>query len=314
MKIHLIDSTQKLYDAIGKSLKEMDLSATVSVTHDEAVASIQKQSPGIVIINMSKELTDTEDLCRKIRKIKTEGYVYILLISPREREKEVASLIKSGANDYIFKPLSKDDLSMRVMIAQRTLKLEDSASKSKKKLIRFAKEDPHTGLLNRRALLDEALKEMGRASREKKNFSAIMIGTTNFKKIVSTYGNETADEVLLELSRRLKAICRPYDVAGRYTVTDFMVFLPDTGSKNAQKVAKRILSAMTEKPFVVKGRKMNIMLGIGLSDLSYQNVVDNNTIDAHMRNDLLLDSLVKRSETAMEKAGKAGRNSIVINA
>jgi two-component system, cell cycle response regulator len=313
MKVHLIDSTQKLLDIIEKSLKEAELTASIAMTNEEAVKNIQKQSPGIVIINMSKDKADIEDLCAKIRKIKTDNYLYILLVSPREREKEVASLIKAGANDYVFKPFSKDDLAMRALIAQRTIKLEESASKSRKKLLKFAKEDPHTGLLNRRALLDEALREMGRASREKKNFSAIMVGTTNFKRIVATYGSEIADEVLLEISRRLKMKCRPYDKAGRYTVADFLVFLPDTGIRNADKVAQRILSSMTEKPFVIRGRKMNISIAMGLAELNHQDVVDNNNIDAHMLNDLLLDTLVKHSETAMEKAGKGGRNTIVIS-
>ena len=242
MKVHLIDSTQKLLDITEKSLKDVELTASISMNNDEAVENIRKQSPGIVIINMSKDLSNAEDLCARIRKIKTDNYIYIMLISPREREKEVASLITAGANDYVFKPFSIEDLAMRAVIAQRTIKLEESASKSRKKLLKFAKEDPHTGLLNRRALLDEALREMGRASREKKNFSAIMLGTTNFKRIVATYGSEIGDEVLLDISRRLKSKCRPYDMAGRYTLTDFLVFLPDTGLKNADKVAQRILS------------------------------------------------------------------------
>ncbi|HOO71083.1 MAG TPA: diguanylate cyclase [Spirochaetota bacterium] len=313
MKVHLIDNTKKLFSAIDRSLKAMDMSTTVSMTDDEAVDSIHQQSPSIVIINWSSSQSDIENLCKKIRKIKSENYIYILLLAPQEKEKDIAVLLKSGVNDYLFKPVKKDDLALRIKIAQRIIKLEESVQKSRKKLIKFAKEDPHTGLLNRRALLDEALREMGRASREKKNLSAIMVGATNFKRIVATYGSEMGDDVLLEISRRLKLKCRPYDMAGRYTVTDFLVFLPDTGLKNADKVAQRILSSIADKPFVLRGRKLNVSVSIGVSELNYHDVVENNNVDAHLFNDLLLDALVKRSEVAMDKAGKGGRNSIVVN-
>lgn len=304
MKVHLVDSTKKLFDAIAPSLKDMNVSVSVSINEEEAVAGIHEQSPGIVIVNWSKELTDIEGLCKKIKSIKSNTYIYLMVIAPREMEKKLKALIKAGVNDYLFKPISKDDLSMRIMLAQRTIKLEETSLKSKKKLIRFAKEDPHTGLLNRRALLDEGLKEMGRASREKKNISALMVCTTNFKRIVATYGTELADDVLLEISRRLKEKCRPYDIAGRFTVTDFLVILPDTGVRNAEKVARRIMASISDAPFIVRGRKLAVGVSIGIAEMNHREIAENNNIHAHLLNDLLLDSLVKRAEDAMETAGK----------
>lgn len=62
------------------------------------------------------------------------------------------------------------------------------------------------------------------------------------------------------------------------------------------------------------GRQVNVSASIGVSEIKYEEVVKNNKVDAHLLNDLLLDALIKRSESALEKASKQGRNSIVVEA
>ena len=312
MKVHFVDSTNTVLKAVTSILKELDIDSSVSGSIDDAFDIVQKENPSIVFINWTLPNKDIEALIKKIRSIKSGNYIYSILMVGKEKEKNVSSLLKAGADDFILKPLSVKELQLRMQIAQKVIKSQESAGRIKKKLLKYAKEDPHTGLLNRRALLDEALKEMGRASRDGKNFSAIMVSATNLKRIISSYGAEMGDDILMEFSRRLKVKCRPYDIAGRYGIADFLVFLPDTGVHNAEKVAQRILTSLTEKPFTYKGRQASVSVSIGLSEMNSQDVVDNNNVDAHLLNDLLLDALVKRSETALNKASTSGRNSIVV--
>ena len=179
--------------------------------------------------------------------------------------------------------------------------------------MKLAKEDPVTNLLNRRSLLDEAIKEMGRSTREMKYMSSILIEIDNLKEIINTYGSDTGNGVLLDLSNRFKLESRPYDKIGRYGIAQFLLVLPDSGIVNAKKVAKRILD-MAKKPFHIKGNEISVILSIGISEIDPADVTQlkGNQTDDVLIDDLLLDSLIKRSETALIKAGKKGSNMIEV--
>ncbi len=200
----------------------------------------------------------------------------------------------------------------RMKIAERIIKLEEELTRSKKKMLTLVKEDPVTGLFNRRSLLDEVLKEMGRASREMKYISAMVTSITNFKELVELHGIAVMDELLVECGRRIKVSCRPYDKLGRYTVSDFLIFLPGSGKNNAEKVAKRIISAFSKKPLAVNDMKVQVSLAIGIAELDPDQISKNNSVDSNLLNDLVLDALIKKSELAVKRAIRLGSNKIEI--
>ncbi|MCP4137816.1 MAG: diguanylate cyclase [bacterium] len=307
MKVHLVNSTKGALTAVKESMESSKSDIFDSKGFDNALEEIEKNASRLVLINWGKsDDSAVLDLCKKIKRLRHAKYVYIIVIAAREKHSSIQKAFDAGADDFVFRPFGKEELDLRARIAKKVLRLEDTASKSSKRLIKLAKEDPLTNLLNRRALLDEALKEMGRSSREKKFLSSIMTGITNFKDIVEEHGSETGDGVLIEFAHRLMKLCRPYDKLGRYGIADFLVFMPDTGIGNAKKVSERFLSSLVKKPFVIKDNKISLEVSVGISELNPDDVSLSNHLDDHMMNDLLLDSLVRRAEIAMEGAGRNG--------
>lgn len=312
MKVHLVNKTKSAHEAVEQSLKKSNFSISVSTGFENAIDEIQKIYPRIVLINWAKDDSSVADLCNKIRKLKSVKYIYIIIIAARDKQKSLYKIIQAGADDFVFKPFGKDELVIRIDLATKGIKLEDTVEKSKKKLMKLAKEDPLTNLYNRRALYDEALKEMGRASREAKFLASIMLEILNFKDIIEEHGALVSNAVLVELSRMLKRFCRPYDKMGKYSITDFLVLLPDSGQQNAQKVANRILSSIKNKPLKIRGNKVNVEISIGISELDSAHVARNDHADSKLMNDVLLDSLIRRSELAMQKATDKGSNNLEI--
>ncbi len=312
MNVLLINSNQSLKSAVTSSLKGYKPKIFISEGIDNALADIQKNNIQVAIINWSSGDFDVEALCRKIRKIKSSRYFYLLVVTAREREGAIEKFLQAGANDFVFKPFGKDELLSRMKIAERIIKLEEEVLRGKKKMLTLVKEDPVTGLFNRRSLLDEVLKEMGRASREMKYISAMVASITNFKELMDRNGNAVMDEILVECGRRMKISCRPYDKLGRYTVSDFLIFLPGSGKGNAEKVAKRIISAFSRKPLVIHDVKMDISLAIGIAELDPKQISKSNSVDSNLLNDLVLDALLKKTELAVKRALRMGNNKIEI--
>lgn len=312
MNILLVNNNQSFKTAVSSSLKGYKSKIIVSQGTENALVDIQKHSIQIAIINWSRGDFDIESLCRRIRKIKTNKTVYLLVVAVRENENSIEKILQSGANDFIFKPFGKGEMMARMRIAERIIKMEDEILRNKKRMLTLVKEDPITGLFNRRSLLDEVLKEMGRASREVKYISALMASIINFKELTDIHGMPIMEEILVECGRRMKSSCRPYDKLGRYTVSDFLLFLPDSGRSNAEKVAKRIITSIVKKPFVIKDTSIKISLAFGISELDPKQISKSNTVDSNLLNDLILDSLIKRSEMAVKRAIRLGENRIEV--
>ncbi|MBP7734501.1 MAG: diguanylate cyclase [Spirochaetes bacterium] len=312
MNVLLVNSNQSFKSAVTSSLKGYKPKLFVSDKIDDVPVDIQKNAVQTVIINWASGDFDIDTLCRRIRKIKTSKYIFILVVTAREREGGIEKFLQAGANDYVFKPFGKDEMLSRMKIAERIIKIEEELMRSKKKMLTLVKEDPVTGLFNRRSLLDEVLKEMGRAARETKYISAMVATITNFKEMVDLHGISVMDEVLVESGRRIKVSCRPYDKLGRYTVSDFLIFLPGSGRGNAEKVAKRIMSAFTKKPIDVNDLKLQINLAIGIAELDPTQISKNNSVDSNLLNDLVLDALIKKTELAVKRAMRSGNNKIEV--
>lgn len=312
MNILLVNNTQSFKTAVTSSLKGTKPKILTSAGTENALVDIQKHGIHVAIINWSEEDFDIEALCRRMRKIKSNKVISILVVAPRERDRDIEKILQAGANDFIFKPFGKGELLSRIRIAERTIKLEEEIIRNKKRMLTLIKEDPITGLFNRRSLLDDILNEMGRASRESKYISALMVSITNFKELTELHGMPVMEEVLAETGRRIKKGCRPYDKLGRYTVSDFLLFLPGSGKANTEKVGKRIISSLVSRPFYIREIGIQLSLAIGIAELDPKQISKSNSVDSHLLNDLVLDSIIKKSELAVKQAIRSGMNKIEI--
>jgi DNA-binding response OmpR family regulator len=65
---------------------------------------------------------DAVDTCRKIRRIKLPRQIYIMVLASREKEKLMPAVIGAGADDFIFRPFGKEELSLRMTMARNSIR------------------------------------------------------------------------------------------------------------------------------------------------------------------------------------------------
>jgi len=107
-------------------------------------------------------------------------------------------------------------------------------------LIRQARIDPLTDLLNRRALEEMAVREIARSDRSSAPLSVIMLDIDHFKMLNDRMGHLAGDTVLNRIAASLSSELRTQDVIARYGGEEFLIILPDTGNEQAYALAERL--------------------------------------------------------------------------
>jgi len=158
----------------------------------------------------------------------------------------------------------------------------------------LAHHDQLTGLPNRILLADRLRVALAHSARNKVSCGLMFLDLDRFKSINDTLGHAVGDELLIEVSRRLRVSVRDSDTVARLGGDEFVVVLPALRSvEDAEVVAKKILVSLGA-PYELSGHPVRTSPSIGVA-LYPENASDG-------------DSLLKNADAAMYEAKQGGRN------
>jgi diguanylate cyclase (GGDEF)-like protein len=130
----------------------------------------------------------------------------------------------------------------------------------------LAVSDPLTGLANYRRLLDALENETERTNRTGRPFAVLLLDLDGLKKINDRFGHLVGSRALCRLAAILRIHCRAIDIAARYGGDEFALVLPESLDGEAQRVANRIRTVMSEdeeKPPISASIGVSIYRGDG---------------------------------------------------
>lgn len=108
-------------------------------------------------------------------------------------------------------------------------------------------EDPLTLLFNDRKLKRDIKRLCYDYKRYKHRFVAILLDIDHFKRINDTKGHLEGDKVLIRVAKAIKSSIRETDRAYRPSGDEFVILLPHSNIKSANKVIKRINETCNQK-------------------------------------------------------------------
>ncbi|GEN29376.1 hypothetical protein HVA01_30220 [Halovibrio variabilis] len=125
--------------------------------------------------------------------------------------------------------------------------------------------DALTGLYNRRHLGDVAFAALTQAKRHKTPLSLLLIDIDHFKHINDSYGHPVGDEVLRQLSDRLRYLSRPSDTLARIGGEEFCLLMPDTHTHDALQAADRLRREVEKMAINGHALANNLTISIGVT-------------------------------------------------
>ena len=131
---------------------------------------------------------------------------------------------------------------------------------------KLATTDGLTKLFNHRYFQETLSVTLQRAVRYKTNISLLIVDIDNFKSINDTYGHRAGDQVLKDISARIKTCFRTTDIVARYGGEEIVVLLDNTGHDNSLVAAEKLLTAINSEPIVLRtDLSINVTVSIGVS-------------------------------------------------
>jgi diguanylate cyclase (GGDEF)-like protein len=161
-----------------------------------------------------------------------------------------------------------DDRDPDVLARLRGLGDQASSALQKARLLdtvrHQATHDSLTGLPNRR-LFGERLSGALAAASPSGAVGVLFCDLDRFKAVNDTLGHAAGDELLRQVSARLRAAVRPGDTVGRLSGDEFAVLLPRLGSAaDAEAVVARVAAAFDE-PFRLDGTPVTVGTSTGVA-------------------------------------------------
>jgi two-component system, cell cycle response regulator len=255
----------------------------------------------LVIVSLSIPSCDPLRLVSQCRANEAFRHLPILLIAEDMDLIRVAKgLVDLGANDYLLRPVDRQELLARTGTQIRRKRLQDRLQQNYQRGLSLALTDPLTSLYVRRygeAHLDELLE---RVNQEATSAAVLLFDVDHFKQVNDTYGHGAGDDVLRELAARTIKSVRSVDLAVRWGGEEFLVVMPETDLANAAAVAERLRAAVAKDLFTVRssGEKLAVTISVGVAGAT-------STGDHR-------DRLLKRADGALYSAKAAGRNRVVV--
>lgn len=264
----------------------------------EALQALCDPSLELAILSLAGKV-DALRVLAQLRADETSRLVPILLIADPHELPRLAKGLDLGANDYLVRPLDRNELVARARTQVRRKRLQDRLEENYQRSLSLALTDGLTGLYNRRYLsahLEGLLQQLAEGAAGP---AVLLFDIDWFKRVNDTHGHAAGDAVLREVAARSSRHVRAFDLVARYGGEEFVVVLPETPLPVATMVAERLRAVIAEKPIAVAGiaTELSVTISIGVA--------------ATRDTSETMASLLQRADEALYAAKAEGRNRVV---
>ena len=162
----------------------------------------------------------------------------------------------------------QNDVTARVEAQQRLAHEQERTRQYLTRIEQLAWTDPLTGLPNRRRLQEQVELALWEADAAGTALGLLFVDLDGFKAVNDQLGHAAGDELLVEISTRLRGAVRRTDLLARLGGDEFLVALPGlavgTAAEEAARVAATLTGALSE-PVTLRGQEVRVGASIGVA-------------------------------------------------
>ncbi|MCG6122168.1 MAG: diguanylate cyclase [Microvirga sp.] len=291
MKVVVVDSSRVVAKAVSTMLEARGHHALAFADSREALEAVRRDDEiAAVITGLETWPIDGFELCWALRLIAAAGRpLHVIAMSSLANTRNLAEALDAGADDFISKPPVPEELHARLRAAERLTRMQAE-------LVRQARTDLLSGLLNRRAFFTSV--ENWSAGEADEELGVVLVDLDRFKQLNDTHGHAVGDEAI----RRSGSVLARHALsskgfAARFGGEEFVLALPGRGCAAGATVAEALRAAIAAIRIPVRGEEVRLTASIGVTAL---------------RRGENVTCAIKRADEALYRAKSRGRDLVMI--
>jgi diguanylate cyclase (GGDEF)-like protein len=264
LRVLAVDDSPFSRKLLEHALRGQPYEVEFAKTGQEALASLARFRPHIVITDWMLPDISGPELCRRVRSDYARGYTYVILLTSNVEKESIVEGLAAGADDYLTKPFHEKELVARVGVGRRIMEMHREIEEKNELLEAAARTDFLTGLPNRRAVEEYAAKQLGGAIRHGYPFWVMLTDLNKFKAVNDCYGHLAGDEVLKRFAAILKRNTRSSDICGRLGGDEFILVVTHVPMGHITNLAERLGALFTIEEFTFEGKNEQLRASFGI--------------------------------------------------
>ncbi|RIK66682.1 MAG: hypothetical protein DCC65_09080 [Planctomycetota bacterium] len=320
-KVLIVDDDSFSLRLLEKYLKMSDYEVLKAADGRDALKLVLEHAPPILITDWTMPEMDGVELCKALRGHEGVRFIYVVMVTAHSDIGRLVEAFDAGADDFLPKPINRQELMARLHAAERIIHLEEALAKrsreitllnaemamaneqlgvANEKLRRMATTDELTGLINRREAMTRLQQLWTQNERYGHSFCAMMLDIDHFKKINDTHGHAAGDAVLQEAARVMRKNTRSADIVCRIGGEEFLILCPGINAGGGLVCAEHVREAVEASRISVNGQRIHVTVSVGIAERT----VELGTPDA----------LLHEADEALYASKRNGRNRVTLAA
>ncbi|UCF04898.1 MAG: response regulator [bacterium] len=233
--ILVVDDEEHIRRILKFQLQKSGYSVITAENGEIALQLARCESPDLMILDLMMPKVDGFEVCKQIRQNYQTSHIPIIMLTAKSDLPDKIKGLQDGANDYLIKPYSNEELLIRVRnVLDWSLKQKEA--------------NPLTGLAGNRAIE----KELQRRIESKEAFAFLYMDIDNFKAYNDYYGYQKGDAAILFLAdiitEAVNSLGGSSDFVGHIGGDDFVII---TSVARAEFISRHIIDEFDKGSLVL---------------------------------------------------------------
>ena len=286
-KLLVVDDNESNLDILLRLLQDYDV--IVALDGKSALDLLHYETPDVILLDIIMPGMDGYEVCARIKSNPRWRDIPVLFITAKTDETSLVRAYDVGGCDYVTKPFRSSELLARV-------RTQLEYRRAMEQLRHVAITDDLTGIYNRRAFFEAALRAFQRARERGTALGVLMLDLDHFKGINDRYGHGMGDQALRRFAETVRGLLLPKHVFGRLGGEEFALLAPGSNEAESIALAERVCQAVSAIRFDPPADDLSMTVSIGVAQ------IEDGAAD--------LDALLREADDLLFQAKHDGRNRV----
>jgi PleD family two-component response regulator len=234
-KILVVDDEEHIRRILKFQLEKSGYQVVVAENGEIALQLVRREAPDLILLDLMMPKIDGFEVCKQIRQNCQTSQIPIIMLTAKSDLPDKIKGLQDGANDYLIKPYSNEELLLRVRNVLDWSQQQKQAN-------------PLTGFAGNKAIE----RELQRRIEKEEPFAFLYMDIDNFKAYNDYYGYQKGDESILFLAdiirESINTLGGTTDFIGHIGGDDFVVI---TSPERAEYIARHIIDEFDKGSLVL---------------------------------------------------------------